>query len=273
MDDSRSIRRLDDVASSHFPRNRDSFFSNFFDKDPFDDPFFTRPFGSLFSSADDFFEPTRQRQHPARLFDSCRQQQEESRGVVIEDVSNDQADGVDARSRTHSEPIVEHPDDIVLPNSDRNRTKSCSQSFSFSSVTYGGPKGSYYKSSTVRQAGDNGLYEEIHEENDSINGRQTNQVVHGLGNKGHSVTRKTSESGVEDYEEILHNLTEDEKRGFDETWRNEAKNHLPGHGKSKALWWKNDNSDHDNGEEQVASQSSTRPTKQLTWKWPWAKMA
>lgn len=283
MQDSRGIRRIVDSPDSHFPiigqgfRNRSSFFSDFFDKDPFDDPFFTQPFGSMFASMNELFEPPQHR-HSKRHFDSRLQEQPSSRGVVIEELlPDDHEEPEAARTRSHQEPIVEHPDDNALQRNnsvgDGDVSKSFTQSYAFSSVTYGGPQGTYYKSSAMRRAGANGLFEEIRDEKDSINGHETSRVLHGLGNKGHAVTLKKSAGGKEDYVETLHNITEEEKKGFDETWKKNAKKYLPGFGRSRGLTMLKSDSAEREGSEAHASSSPTKPRKHLPWRWPWANKA
>ncbi|KAI5059859.1 hypothetical protein GOP47_0026178 [Adiantum capillus-veneris] len=279
MSDSRGIRRIDDFSDSPFPiighgfRSRNGFFSDFLEKDPFDDPFFTWPFGNMFPSMGEFFEPVQHRQSQ-RHFDRRLQEKQGSRGVVIEELADDHEVAKAARPRSHREPIVEHPDDIAVQrdNSVGDGLKSFTQSFSFSSVTYGGPQGTYYKSSAMRRAGGDGLFEEIREEKDSLNGHEASEIHRGLRNKGHAVACKKSATGKEDYVETLHNLTEEEKKEFDETWKKQAKKYLPGFSKSRGTMLENNESEQDNGEA-VDSSSSTKPAKQLTWRWPWAKKA
>ncbi|MCO5552097.1 hypothetical protein L7F22_005607 [Adiantum nelumboides] len=280
MHDSRGIRRNEESSDLHFPiighglRNRNSFFTDFFEKDPFDDPFFTQPFGSLFPSRGEFSEPLPHRQSRGP-FDRRFQEQQGSSGVVIEELADDHEDAKAARPRSDQEPIVEHLDDIAQQDNlvhHSDGLKRFTQSFTFSSVTYEGPQGTYYKSSAMRRAGGDGLFEEVREEKDSINGNEINEIRRGVGNKGHGVTRKKSATGKEDYKETLHNLTKGEKREFDETWKKQAKKYLPGFSKSHGMILKINDSEQESSDS-VDSSSSAKPAKQLTWRWPWAKKA
>ncbi|KAH7424763.1 hypothetical protein KP509_11G022800 [Ceratopteris richardii] len=282
MQDSRGIRRVDDFALSNFPvishgfGNRNSLFKDFFEKDPFDDPFFTQPFGfgNRFPSIGDSFESF----HTplARQLDTGVREQQSTRGIVIEELSEEHKNKGAQKSESQVEPIVEHPDDIEVKRVksvySSDGPKYFSQSFAFSSVSYGGPQGTYYKSSAM-QRGSNGVFEEMHEERDTINGHETNQIVHGLGNKGHAITRKKNASGKEDYIETLHNLTEEEKKEFDDTWNKQAKKYLPGFKSNSAQMMLKNRSSGEENDEAVADSSSTKPTKRLAWRWPWAKKA
>lgn len=103
---------------------RGSLFSSFFDgKDPFDDPFFTRPFGGMFDSS--FFGPNVNPfvgMHPSGFLEQQAPEPRNSRGPIIEELnSDDEKDGSDnekkenprKHARSSKEPYVEHPDDEV----------------------------------------------------------------------------------------------------------------------------------------------------------------
>lgn len=93
-------------AFRRFGSRRTKMPSLFGERDPFDDPFFTRPFGSM-------FEPS--------IFDqsaTSRQTAEVNRGkgVVIEELdSDDEEDNgtTDHIAGSGREPSIEHPDDVA----------------------------------------------------------------------------------------------------------------------------------------------------------------
>lgn len=101
-----------------------SLISNFFGgRDPFDDPFFTRPFGSMFEPS--FFGPNGgpfMNPHASGFLEHQPPQPNLSRGPVIEELSSDdEKDGKESgkekkenprkHGRSSKEPIVEDPDD------------------------------------------------------------------------------------------------------------------------------------------------------------------
>lgn len=276
-------------------RNAD--FPGFFDRDPFDDPFFKEPLGKFFGSSSGFFGPPSgvlRRIQGGDPTDGMRStQQQGRRGPVIEELSGDQESSNPSHAKSIEVPIVEHPDDENEESDDlkryssayvRNRDidpkhdnylssypKCTSQSYSFSSVTYGGPGGTYYKSSTARRAGADGVVEEEHEEHDSTTRQETKRLSRGLWNKGHSVTRKRYAEGSENYVETLHNLTEEEKNDFDEDWRRQAEKSLPGWNNSRGQVLQRGHSDTPGSGKQ--SRAALPSNKESSWRWPWAKQA
>lgn len=253
-----------------------SLLSEFLDRDPFDDPFFTQPFGSSFQG---FFAPPQERRLNHQRSSAQQRLQKGHRGPVIEELPDDHDDP--NASKSGDEPIVEHPDDDANPENSvhvKNRDvypkyeifssiqpKNICQSYSFSSVTYGGSGGTYYKSSTTRRAGANGVIQEEHEEKDST-GQETKRVSRGLGNKGHSVTRNRNAEGSEKFLETLHNLREEEKNVFDETWRKQAEKYLPG-------WNRNQGQslEGDHARSGRHSRAALPSNKESSWRWPWSK--
>eukprot|EP00249_Psilotum_nudum_P010902 c22835_g1_i1 orf=283-1188(+) len=238
-----------------------SLFSEFFDRDPFDDPFFTQPFGSIFGSSGSLFGQNRffdrgsmfgdegSFGHPARGFIDqmpFSPQQEIHSQPVIEELPDDHATA-NMTSGSSGEPIVEHPDDNVTTGRASGRQifrqqthtagqpNNFTQSYSFSSVTYGGPRGAYYTSSTSRRAGPDGVVEEQHEEHDSRKGEEVRRLARGLGNRGHSVTHHRNSDGKDNFVETLHNLTEEEKNDFDQSWKKQAEKSLPGWSRTRML--------------------------------------
>ncbi|GER30531.1 glycine-rich family protein [Striga asiatica] len=239
-----------------------SLISSFFGgNDPFDDPFFTRPFGSIFESnffgfnGGPFMNPLSSgflEHQPTRL--------NSSRGPVIEELNSDE-EAVEKESRkdkkenprkhgrSGKEPFVQDPDDeatekkskhMARPNEiyqmQNARSQPQTHSFTFQSTTvsYGGANGAYYTSSSTRRSGSDGLtFEEI-KEADSSTRQATHRVSRGIHDKGHSITRKLNSDGHVDTMQTLHNLDEDELTGFEEAWKGNARKYLPGLGEGFA---------------------------------------
>ncbi|GFZ06957.1 hypothetical protein Acr_18g0011270 [Actinidia rufa] len=63
---------------------------------------------------------------------------------------------------------------------------------------------------------------------DTATGQATHQIARGIHAKGHMVTRKLNSDGRVNTMQTLHNLNEDELSGFEEAWKGNARNHLPG---------------------------------------------
>ncbi|PPR95721.1 hypothetical protein GOBAR_AA24957 [Gossypium barbadense] len=211
------------------PRN---LFSNFFGgRNPFDDPFFTRPFGSMFDSS--FFGPGQSPfmdMHPTGFIEHQAPEPKRPRGPIIEELNSDdekeEADtGMKGNPRKHgrsnAEPYVEVPDDEAGQSERRNRHLH-------STVTYGGADGAYYTSSKTRRTGSDGITFEESKEADTTTGQASHQVSRGLHNKGHSVMRKLNSDGRVDTMQTLHNLNEDELPGFEKSWKGNAQKRLPG---------------------------------------------
>ncbi|KAJ0054243.1 hypothetical protein Pint_00239 [Pistacia integerrima] len=239
-----------------FGSHRSMMPSLFGGRDPFDDTFFTRPFG--FSEPSMFGQRTSSRNTP---------QTNEAKGIVIEELnsdeegekeedigSGDEKDNHKIRSGSSKEPFVEHPDDV---DTDERKSKSVnhinhhnkvegtqsqahSSSFQTCRVTYGGVDGAYYTSTRTRRAGNDGMVLEESKEADTTTGQATHRISKGIHDKvgavtksctvspastalGHSVTRKLNADGKVDAVQTLHNLNEDELAGFEESWRGNAK--------------------------------------------------
>lgn len=180
-----------------FGSRRSVFPSLFGGRDPFDDPFFIRPYGSLFES--NIYGPP--------PVSSYKMETNPSKGIVIEELDEgdqgheDKASGSDKDNRqkysaSSIEPSVEHPDDvangsqnfvyldifldvcclgykcviifaidlaegkskkITYKKLEGSHPQSRSYSFQTSKVTYGGIDGAYYTSSRTRRAGHDGV--------------------------------------------------------------------------------------------------------------------
>ncbi|KAJ8753966.1 hypothetical protein K2173_001864 [Erythroxylum novogranatense] len=166
-------------------------------KDPFENPFITRPFGLELSR----FQP----QISANCGESC-----DGRGktIVIEEVTFDgeEENGVHARNMKNNhkehdgsskEPSVEHPDDdsdakrtrkVVNHGSKYNRraqTEPQTRNFSSqtSKVTYGGVDGAYYTTTRTRRTGTNGVLIEESKEAEKTTGQATHRISIGIHDK------------------------------------------------------------------------------------------
>lgn len=243
-------------------RRPGSLMSNFFGgKDPFDDPFFTQPFGSLMGRnmlGPSMFGPS-MFPDQGTLFGETSNPwfleqappANKSKGPVIEELSDDDGDEEKAgkehkenprkHSRPYGEPFVQEPDEAVEENKSRHiqytnnfnhpgMMQSQSNPFTFqsSTVTYGGPNGAYYTSSTTRRMGGNGVIMEESKEANTTTGRATHRLSRGLHDKGHSVSRKLNSDGRVDTVQMLHNLDEDELPAFENAWKGNSKKYLPG---------------------------------------------
>ncbi|KAE8699872.1 hypothetical protein F3Y22_tig00110569pilonHSYRG00105 [Hibiscus syriacus] len=232
-----------------------SLLSNFFGgRDPFDDPFFTRPFGGMFESS--LFGPGRSPfmdMHPTGFIEHQAPEPKRPRGPIIEELNSDdekeEADGgmkgnPRKHGRSEAEPYVEVPDDEAEQSVRRNRhlqsmnaynssyhrqqqqPQTHSFTFQSSTVTYGGANGAYYTSSKTRRTGSDGITFEESKQADTASGQASHRVSRGLHDKGHCVMRKLNSDGRVDTMQTLHNLNE--LTGFEESWNGKAQKHLPG---------------------------------------------
>ncbi|CAI0413513.1 unnamed protein product [Linum tenue] len=189
---------------------RRSMLSGIFEgRNPFDDPFFTRPFGGMYI------------EHQAPV-------PNRSQGPIIEELeSDDEKQDADKErkenSRKHGRsgkgPYVEEVDEEYEGKRNRHNNFSRvqskppqSQSFVFqsSSVSYGGAGGTYYTSSKTRRTGSDGVTYEESKEADSSTGKASHRISRGLHNKGHTIARKLNSDGNVDSQQILHNLEQGE---------------------------------------------------------------
>ncbi|KAI9165032.1 hypothetical protein LWI28_006338 [Acer negundo] len=157
-------------------------------RDPFDDPFFTRPFGqsASYSSIPETIE---------------------AKGVIVDsDHEGDEEDsgyGEDEKAHNFSFQTcnVTYGDDV---------------------------NGAYYTSTRTRRAGRDGVVFEESKEADRTTGQATHRISKGIHDKGHSVARKFNSDGKVDIKHTLHNLNEDELNGFEKAWKGNLKLHMPG---------------------------------------------
>ncbi|KAK1285792.1 hypothetical protein QJS10_CPB20g01524 [Acorus calamus] len=241
---------------------RGDLMSNFFGgPDPFDDPFFTRPFGGMFSS--DMFGPNRFGMFHSNMFgpslfnrsmfgepnntgfiEAQPPQANNLRGPIIQELSSDDEemqegesgkevrDAEGKKGRPNKEAFVQEPDEEVKErrrdlqygtgyNGGEGR-QTRTYSFQSSTVTYGGANGAYYTSSTTKRT------VEESKEADTTTRKATHRVSRGIHDKGHSLTRKLNSDGGVETMQALHNLNEDELSGFNESWKRSAQRNFPG---------------------------------------------
>ncbi|KAL6981800.1 hypothetical protein U1Q18_023420 [Sarracenia purpurea var. burkii] len=225
-----------------FGTQRSMMSSIFGGRDPFDDPFFTSPFGSIFGSS--LFNsggPSRDLPQTSR-----------SKGPIIEELHTDdeekekdddsgikeEKDAAKLYIESNKNPYVEHPDDQtdekkskdVAFRTDYNRVEGINpqaRSVSFQKVTYGGINGAYYTATASRRTGSDGVLLEECKQADRTTGQATHRLSRGIQDKGHSVTRKLNSDGKVDTMQTLHNLNEDELAGFEQAWEGNAERHFP----------------------------------------------
>ncbi|KAJ9173466.1 hypothetical protein P3X46_016593 [Hevea brasiliensis] len=232
-----------------------SLLSNFFGgRDPFDDPFFTRPVGGMFESS--FFGSSGSpfaSMHPSAFLEHQAPDPKLSRGPIIEELnSDDEMDEADKdkkenprkHGRSSKGPYVEDPDDDDAEErknkhlqyiNGRNRypvmehqPQTRSFTFQSSAVTYGGSNGAYYTSSKSRRTGSDGVTIEESKEADSATRQAAHRISRGLKGKGHTLERRLNSDGKVDAMQTLHNIQEDELAGFEEAWKGSARQCLPG---------------------------------------------
>nr|GMD80940.1 Myeloid leukemia factor like [Ipomoea batatas] len=152
-------------------------------RDPFDDPFFQRPFGGMLESSsfgangDPFVGLSPNVFHEQQTIQRTR-----STGLIIEELSSDDEneeekgtkknDNTRKQRRSINEPFVEVPDDEIGERKSKKtqygnergwinnfRPQHRAHSFTFhssSTVTYGDANGTYYTSSRTRRTGSDG---------------------------------------------------------------------------------------------------------------------
>ncbi|CAA6656234.1 unnamed protein product [Spirodela intermedia] len=227
-------------------------------RDPFDDPFFTQPFGAMMGPnllGQSMFgargNPFGDLTYGGFLEDPAPRPKR-SRGPIIEELPSDdeEQNGTDgfekeenARKRYSlgKEPYIEEPEEemkgkkishvwqgMEYKRTSSSKPQTSTYSFHSSTVTYSGPGGAYYTASTTRRTGGDGVTVEENKEADKTKGKATHRIFRGLGDKGHSVTRKLNSDERVNTVQTLHNLNEDELAGFAEAWKGSAKRHLPG---------------------------------------------
>ncbi|XP_020583024.1 uncharacterized protein LOC110026431 [Phalaenopsis equestris] len=236
----------------------ESLISSFFGgANPFDDPFFTRPFGSmmghdLFGAGGSIFGTTNRATHGGFL-EHENLPPKRSGGPIIKELTSDDEEEegeqktdfekkVNPRKhlRPDKNPYVEEPDDDVegrkkkqlhnineFNRSNAKHQQNGSYFFQSSTVSYGGPSGTYYTSSTTRRAGGDGVVMEENKEADLSTRKASHRISKGIHGKGHSVTRNLNSDGRVDTVQTLHNLNEDELVNFEEDWNGKARQYLP----------------------------------------------
>ncbi|PSS21586.1 Heme A synthase [Actinidia chinensis var. chinensis] len=212
-------------------------------RDPFDDPFFTRPFGSIFGSS--MFNsgvPFRESPQISRskepIIEELHTDDEEEENVN-DTGAKEEKNRAAKYTESNDHPHVEHPDEEtddkkskdVAYRTDYNKARGTipqAQSVSFQKVTYGGINGTYYTGTTTRRTGNDGVVLEECRQADRTTGQATHRISRGIHDKGLSVTRKLGSDGKVDTMQTLHNLNEDELGGFEQAWKGDAERHFPG---------------------------------------------
>ncbi|TQD84800.1 hypothetical protein C1H46_029648 [Malus baccata] len=193
---SRSRGLLDSFRG--FGSRRSMFPSLFGGRDPFDDPFFNHPIGSMFESS--IFGPS--------SVSSDTPESGRANEISVEELNSDDEGGDDIvtgderdncgkQSVSSKEPSVEHPDDVldeerkskdVTYRNGRNKVEGTQTqvrglSFQTCRVTYGGVDGAYYTSTRTRRAGSDGVVLEEAKEADKTTGQATHRISRGLYDK------------------------------------------------------------------------------------------
>ncbi|XP_049380731.1 uncharacterized protein LOC125845288 [Solanum stenotomum] len=215
-------------------------------RDPFDDPFFSRPSQSsmlhpITPSDDESNRPVIQEIDTEDDDEDAPLEPDEENGNGDVNGSKKKRD----RAYANRNPLVEHPEDLTDDHSKSSKiiskdvtrgmkdmklegTQSKPQSMIYRRVTYGGIDGTYYTATTSRRAGNDGRVLEESKQADSTTGQATHRISRGIQDKGHSLTRKLASDGKVDTMQTLHNLEEDELAGFEQTWNGNANNEIPG---------------------------------------------
>ncbi|KAL6861558.1 hypothetical protein ACP4OV_017258 [Aristida adscensionis] len=237
-------------------------------RDPFDDPFFTQPFGGRMGGPGMFgpslFGPMGGLLGDMRNHGFVEQAPPRSSGrrPVITELDEEEGENAErGDQQANHDSYVQEPDDgsdgmqggQVQLRRDSNRAsikantgqpQAHTFTYQSSSVTYGGINGAYYTASKTRRTGSDGITMEESKEADTTTKEATHRISRGIHDKGHSVTRKLKSDGKVDTSQILHNLNEDELAGFEESWKGNAGHHLPG-------WSQNPGTPNDGGSEVV----------------------
>lgn len=232
---------------------RGSMFPSIFGgRDPFDDPFFTRPFpfGTMFGSStfgSNSAHGESRHTSVTGLKGPVIEELDSDDENVVEDEGNDVGDKKDKfkeNAWSNRNPLVEHPEDQTSDHrksTDNSKEVSYrtnhskaegsqpqSRSTNFQRVAYGGINGAYYTATTTRRTGSDGVILEESKQADKTTGEATHRISRGIHDKGHSLTRKLDSDGKVDTMQTLHNLAEDELQGFEQAWKGNADGHLPG---------------------------------------------
>ncbi|GJZ05087.1 retrotransposon-related protein [Tanacetum coccineum] len=178
--------------SRDFDSHRSMTSSIFGGRDPFDDPFFKRPFGKVRRAGYEELDMIEERN------------EEEVKKDVRVNENHNRFDGTKPQSQSQSQ-----------------------NHFSFKKVTYGGINGAYYTATTTISRR-YGVVLEDSKEADKTTGQATHRISKGIHDKGHSVTRKLGTDGKVDTVQTLHNLNEDELTGFEQAWEGNADRQFPG---------------------------------------------
>ncbi|KAF2298972.1 hypothetical protein GH714_029467 [Hevea brasiliensis] len=178
-----------------------SLLSNFFGgRDPFDDPFFTRPFGGMFESS--FFGSSGSpfaSMHPSAFLEHQAPEPKLSRGPIIEELNSD--DEKDEADKDKKENPRKHGRSSKGPEKEQ------------ALAVY-----KWSQQVTIEES----------KEADSATRQAAHRISRGLKGKGHTLERRLNSDGKVDAMQTLHNIQEDELAGFEEAWKGSARQCLPG---------------------------------------------
>lgn len=241
--------RRDPFSGFGFGPHRSLFSGLLGGRDPFDDPFFTHPFGGRMMGDHDMFVPSPFGPMGGPFGDMRNGgfiEQAPPRGnrrrPVITEVEEDGGENAEhGNQQPNQDPYVQEPDDgideteggQVELHRDLSRANSGGQpqartfTYQSSSMTFGGINGAYYTTSKSRRTGSDGITVEESKEADTTTKEATHRISRGIHDKGHSLTRKLNSDGKVDTTQTLHNLNEDELAGFEQSWKGNAGHYLP----------------------------------------------
>ncbi|KAK9277327.1 hypothetical protein L1049_006868 [Liquidambar formosana] len=188
-----------------------SLLSGFFGgQDPFGDPFFTRPFGSMFQSSFVGSNGSPFTDMPTSGFIEHQvPQPNKLKGPIIEELNSDDEKKKAPRGQKKIQESMlgrkskhlQYRNELNLVNNTQPQPQARSFTFQSSSVTYGGAMGHII---LLLGQGGQGVMGDI--------------LLQGSSNQ----------TGKVDTMQTLHNLNEDELTGFEEAWKGNARKHLPG---------------------------------------------
>ncbi|PWZ07613.1 hypothetical protein Zm00014a_032289 [Zea mays] len=242
--------RRDPFSGFGFGPHRSLFSGLLGGRDPFDDPFFTHPFGGRMMGDHDMFVPSPFGPMGGPFGDMRNGgfiEQAPPRGnrrrPVITEVEEDGGENAEhGNQQPNQDPYVQEPDDgideteggQVELHRDLSRANSGGQpqartfTYQSSSVTYGGINGAYYTASKSRRTGSDGITVEESKEADTTTKEATHRISRGIHDKGHSLTRKLNSDGKVDTTQTLHNLNEGDRSSNGRDRRSASGWALPG---------------------------------------------
>ncbi|KAL9272024.1 hypothetical protein AKJ16_DCAP24411 [Drosera capensis] len=169
-------------------------------RDPFDDPFFTGRFQSMFPSSYSVAEGDSSSQLlPSPRKPLIQELNSDDDDMDVEDLDGDGAGEPKRRSSGFDkEPFVDHPDDDDVnlekkhvnekKNNKADTTRSDSVKYRYCKVTYGGVDGAFYASTSTQRMGADGSLMEECKEADKTTGQATHRISRGIKDKNIACT-------------------------------------------------------------------------------------